>query len=51
MMDVGLVEICEVGGRMVTMCWPAASHCVKACTVVVIWVLVVIVDPAAYGCV
>lgn len=51
MMDCGLVEICEVGGRMVTICWPAASHCVNACTVVVIWVLVVIVDPDVYWCV
>lgn len=51
MMDGGLVEICEVGGRMVTICWPAASHCVNACTVVVICVLVVIVDPAVYWCV
>ena len=50
MMDGGLVEICEVGGRMVTMCCPAASHCVNACTVVVICVLVVIVDPAVYWC-
>lgn len=50
MMEGGLVEIWEVGGRIVTMCCPAASHCVKACTVVVIWVLVVIVDPAVYWC-
>lgn len=50
MMEGGLVEICEVGGRIVTMCCPAASHCVNACTVVVIWVLVVIVDPAVYWC-
>ena len=51
MMEGGLVEIWEVGGRMVTMCWPAASHWVKACTVVVMWVLVVMVEPAAYWCV
>lgn len=50
MMEGELVEICEVGGRIVTICWPAASHCVNACTVVVIWVLVVIVGPAAYWC-
>ena len=44
------MEIWEVGGRMVTMCCPAASHCVKARTVVVMWVLVVMVEPAAYWC-
>lgn len=36
----GEVHTWEVGGRTVTMWWPEGSHCVKACTVVVIWVLV-----------
>lgn len=30
----------DVGGRTVTMWWPEESQRVKACTVVVIWVLV-----------
>lgn len=42
-MTDGEVEIWEVGGRMVTIWCPEESHWVNACTVVVIWVLVVIV--------
>lgn len=41
----GEVHTWEVGGRTVTTWWPEGSHRVKACTVVVIWVLV-----AMLGC-
>lgn len=41
----GVVKTCCVGGKMVTTCRPEGSHWVKACTVVVIRVLV-----ASAGC-